>query len=371
MNMQLITIEEFVFINGSMWILANHINKLVSIVTYELKEDIEKVGKYYEFMNGLADTDEKNDNISSKNPCFKKIELKNISYVYPNQAKAALHNFNLSINKGQIISILGHNGSGKSTLAKILCGSLENYSGDIKIDDVNVKELEKNKFSILWGIGFQDFTRFSFNLSENIQIGYIEKKDDIAEIEKAIDKGELHDIINKMLDGLNTILGKEYDKRGQELSGGEWQRVILARAYMGEHPIIILDEPTAAIDPLEEYCLLESIREKIKNNTAFLISHRIGFAMLRCTGLKRHGIKVSIAVLKRLIEERKRLGLSQQEMAHLVYITQSNYSKVEKGLHRLSYEELKYLSNANVDIFYIFTGYRCIGKYVEYFRCWC
>ena len=73
-------------------------------------------------------------------------------------------------------------------------------------------------------------------------------------------------------------------------------------------------------------------------------------------------------VLERLIEERKRLGLSQQEMASLVHITQSNYSKVEKGLHRLSYEELKYLSKANIDIFYIFTGYRCSGKYVEYFR---
>mgnify|MGYP003496293445 FL=1 len=73
-------------------------------------------------------------------------------------------------------------------------------------------------------------------------------------------------------------------------------------------------------------------------------------------------------VLKRLIEERKRLGLSQKEMAQLVHITQSNYSKVEKGLHRLSYEELKYLSKAKVDIFYIFTGYRCVGKYVEYFQ---
>ena len=73
-------------------------------------------------------------------------------------------------------------------------------------------------------------------------------------------------------------------------------------------------------------------------------------------------------MLKRLIEERKRLGLSQQQMARLVHITQSNYSKVEKGLHRLSYEELKYLSKANIDIFYIFTGYRCAGKYVAYFR---
>lgn len=73
-------------------------------------------------------------------------------------------------------------------------------------------------------------------------------------------------------------------------------------------------------------------------------------------------------MLKRLIEERKRLGLSQQQMARLVHITQSNYSKVEKGLHRLSYEELKYLSKANIDIFYIFTGYRCAGKYVAYFQ---
>lgn len=279
-SIQSIEIEEFVFINGSMWVLVNHINKLVSIVTYDLKEDIEKVSQYYKFMGGLRENNEKSNNISSPNQRFEKIELKNVSYTYPNQSQTALHNLNLSIHKGQIVSILGHNGSGKSTLAKILCGSLEDYSGYISIDGVDIRELEKSKYSALWGIGFQDFTRFSFNILENIQIGFIEKKDDIVEVQKAIDKGELQDIIDKMPDGLNTILGKEYDKKGQELSGGEWQKILLTRAYMGEHPIIILDEPTAAIDPLEEYCLLESIREKIKNNTAILISHRIGFAKL-------------------------------------------------------------------------------------------
>jgi len=280
MNMQLITIEEFVFINGSMWILVNHINKLVSIVTRDLKEDIEKVRKFYDFMDSLVKSGDTDKSILNENLQYNRIELKNVSYTYPNQSKAALHNVNLSIRKGQIISILGHNGSGKSTLAKILCGSLEDYSGNIYIDGVNIKEVGKSEFSSLWGIGFQDFNRFSFSLLENIQIGFIEKKDDAFEAQKAIDKSGLQGIINKMPDGVNTILGKEYDRRGQELSGGEWQRITLARAYMGEHPIIIMDEPTAAIDPIEEYYLLEGIREKIRSNTAILISHRIGFAKL-------------------------------------------------------------------------------------------
>lgn len=275
---QQITMEQFVFVNGSMWILVNHINRLVMILTYEMKEDIEKTEKYYEFTGQLKGEDNREASRQKEVKDFHKIELKNLSYRYPGQVKDAVHGINLEIPKGQIISILGHNGSGKSTLSKILCGCLENYEGRMSVDGISVAKLDKDSFSALWGIGFQEFTRFSFSILENIQIGFIEKGRDEAVL--AAGKAGLQEIIDKMPLKENTILGKEYDENGQELSGGEWQRIILARAYMGEHSVIILDEPTAAVDPLEEYRLLENIREQIGGSTVILISHRIGFAKL-------------------------------------------------------------------------------------------
>lgn len=275
---QLITMEQFVFVNGSMWILVNHINRLVMILTYEMKEDIEKTEKYYEFTDRLKREDNREASRQTGVKDFHKIELKNLSYRYPGQTKDAVHGINLEISKGQIISILGYNGSGKSTLSKILCGCLENYEGSMSVDGINAAELDKNSFSALWGIGFQEFTRFSFSIFENIQIGFIEKGRREAIL--AVRKAGLQEIIDKMPLKENTVLGKEYDENGQELSGGEWQRIILARAYMGEHPVIILDEPTAAVDPLEEFRLLENIREQIGGSTVVLISHRIGFAKL-------------------------------------------------------------------------------------------
>lgn len=108
----------------------------------------------------------------------------------------------------------------------------------------------------------------------------VESFDDENQINKAIEKGNLQEVIKKLPKGMDTILGKEYDKDGEDLSGGQWQRVILSRAYMGEPDVLILDEPTAAIDPIEEMRMLNQFKDIVKDKTALLISHRIGFARM-------------------------------------------------------------------------------------------
>jgi ABC-type multidrug transport system fused ATPase/permease subunit len=191
-----------------------------------------------------------------------------------------LKNINFTLKKGEIVSILGYNGSGKTTMSKILCGLLEDYKGEVTINGINIASFDKEELYKYFGVAFQEFSKYSISLKENVAIGMIEKLKDEKEISKAIQKGNLGSFINKLPQGEATILGKEYDEKGQDLSGGQWQRIILSRAYMGDPEVLLLDEPTASIDPIEEMRMLNHFKDIIKGKTALMISHRIGFARL-------------------------------------------------------------------------------------------
>ncbi len=211
---------------------------------------------------------------------FESLTFKNVCYKYPHGEKNAVNNLNFTLKKGEVISILGYNGSRKSTFSKLMCGLLEDYTGTIELNGRDIKTYDKESLYRYFGIGFQDFTRYSISLKENVAVGMIENFNDEDYIDKAIEKGNLRDVINKLSNGIDTILGKEYDKAGEDLSGGQWQRVILSRAYMGDPYVLILDEPTAAIDPIEEMRMLNQFKDIVEEKTALLISHRIGFARM-------------------------------------------------------------------------------------------
>ena len=211
---------------------------------------------------------------------FQKIEIHNASYKYPSREEDVVKNINLTINKGDIISILGYNGSGKTTTAKLISGVLNPTSGSILFNGENVSNIDIKEYYKYFGIGFQDFAKYSLTLRENIGFGRINDLDNDEYIDESIKKANLKPILKKMPEGLNTVLGKEFAKKGQDLSGGEWQKIILSRAYMGSPEILILDEPTASIDPFEEERMLEEFDQILKGKTAILISHRISFARL-------------------------------------------------------------------------------------------
>ncbi len=158
-------------------------------------------------------------------------------------------NINLKIKKGEVVSLLGYNGSGKTTLSKLICGLLRDYEGTIKLNNKDIKNILYEDLYRYFGIGFQDFTKYSLSLKENIGFGMVEKINDEDEINKAIFKGNLQELIETLPEGVNSIIGKELDNSGQDLSGGQWQRVVLSRSYMGEPEVLILDEPTASIIP--------------------------------------------------------------------------------------------------------------------------
>ena len=210
---------------------------------------------------------------------FNMLELRNVSYIYPTGVQQAVKDVSLSINKGEVVSILGYNGSGKTTLSKLITGVLTPTQGNVYINGEEMNDINKNKFFCIWGLAYQDFTRYLLSVENNIGYGYIEKYND-ENINNAFQDAECNELFTKLPNGLKSLIGKTFYDDGIDLSGGEWQKISLARAYMGDHPVLVLDEPTASIDPLKEMEMLLHFKDILKDRTAILISHRIGFARL-------------------------------------------------------------------------------------------
>lgn len=281
-----LTAGDAVFLTSIIWTLSWGINSVIDVVTRDINESYQYADKYLDFVGDFQPFDTNAiDALQFAPPTlacgsFEELQLQNIRYKYPYGEEYAVKNVDFRIQKGEIVSILGFNGSGKTTLSKIACGLLDAYEGTVRLNGRDIKELSKDELSPYFGVGFQDFARYSVSLRDNVAVGMIEKADSRHEIDKAIEKGNLDEVISKLPKGAETILGKEYDREGQDLSGGQWQRIILSRAYMGEPEILILDEPTASVDPIEEMRMLAHFKNIVLGKTAILISHRIGFAKL-------------------------------------------------------------------------------------------
>lgn len=274
-----IDLAGFIFLYTIVPATSEQCKDLVSSITGDVYGNFLDIEHYIKYVEETSSSGIGIETASAKCIDFQKFEVRNISYMYPNGSRLAVKDISLTINKGEILCILGYNGSGKTTLSKLLTGILAPTSGDIFINDRNVREHGTEERFQLFGIAYQDFTRYMLSVRDNIGYGYIEKYDEetITEAFQAANCETLH---TKLPQGLETKLGKLFYTDGVELSGGEWQRLALARAYMGNHEILLLDEPTASIDPIKEMEMLQYFRQILKDRTAILISHRVGFARL-------------------------------------------------------------------------------------------
>lgn len=204
---------------------------------------------------------------------FKEIEFKQVSFKYPKTTKWVLKNVNMCFMKGKHYAIVGENGAGKSTLIKLLLGLYKVTEGEILVDGQNINDIPRTKMLGLITALFQDFQHYYTNVFENIGMGDINNIQDMSRIAECAEKANFHKRIEAMPDGYKTILGTMH-QGGIELSGGEWQKLAISRLIMSPSPIKILDEPTAAMDPIFEYELYQDFNKIMKKKTTVTISHR-------------------------------------------------------------------------------------------------
>ncbi|CAJ1609667.1 ABC transporter ATP-binding protein [Clostridium perfringens] len=202
------------------------------------------------------------------------IEFKNVSFKYPKTDKYIYKNLSLKIKKGQRLAIVGINGAGKTTFVKLLCRLYEPTSGEILINGINIQSFSKEEYYKILSVVFQDIKTFAFTVAENVSLENLEDVDR-EKVLQCIEKAGVGDKINSLQKGIDTSLLKILDGEGVELSGGENQKLALARALYKNGKIVILDEPTSALDAVAEYNIYKVFDELIGDKTAIYISHRL------------------------------------------------------------------------------------------------
>ncbi len=199
------------------------------------------------------------------------IEFRHVSFAYPKTDKKILDDISIKIKPGEHLSIVGLNGAGKTTFIKLLCRLYDPTSGEILVDGINIKEYDYKEYMQQLSPVFQDFKLFAFTMGENIAFDHMDKK----KMDEYIDMVGLGEMVEKLENGTDTNLFKYFDEKGVEPSGGEQQKMAIARALYKDSPIMILDEPTAALDPLAEYEVYRQFHTLVGGKTAFYISHRL------------------------------------------------------------------------------------------------
>ena len=200
------------------------------------------------------------------------IEFKNVSFKYPGTENYALKNFSLKLKIGEKLAIVGMNGSGKTTMIKLLCRLYDPTEGEILLNGVNIKKFKHDEYSSLFSVVFQDYVLFPYRLAENVAI---DVNYDADKVKECLVKADFGECLKELKGGIKTYMTKAYDDTGVEFSGGELQKIAIARAIYKEAPFILLDEPTAALDPLSEYEIYSNFDKIIGTKTAIYISHRL------------------------------------------------------------------------------------------------
>jgi ATP-binding cassette subfamily B protein len=200
-------------------------------------------------------------------------EFRNVSFAYPGTARFVLKNFDLTLGPGQRIALIGENGEGKTTVVKLISRLYDPTEGKILLEGIDLREYSLEDLHRNIGVIFQDFVRFEMTARENIAIGRTEKEHSQVDLELAAHKSLADTVVNKLEKGYDQMLGRRFEG-GVELSGGEWQKIALARAYLRDAQLLILDEPTAALDARSELEVFERFAELTEGKMALLISHR-------------------------------------------------------------------------------------------------
>lgn len=303
-----ISIGSFAAVFASIELMFNIMEEIISSHIGRLTQNLGTVRNFIRFLD-LPERSGSMERVSFTDG----IKFTNVCFSYPGAEKNAVEQINLTIKPGETIAIVGENGAGKSTLVKLLMGLYLPTEGTVEIGGVDSRELSLN--SVYQGITgvFQKYQRYQLTLKENVEISDL-KAQDQARLSAAAAKADLELCPETFPQGFETMLSREFD--GVDLSGGQWQRVALARGFYRVHDLIVLDEPTAAIDPLEETRIYEKFAELSQDKTAVIVTHRLGSAKIadRIVVMDQGRI-VEVGTHEQLIQERGKYAQMYQAQA--------------------------------------------------------
>lgn len=228
----------------------------------------------YEFLDLKPAVKESLNPVPVPNKMKDGISFEHVGFCYPDQGTRVLEDINLHISSGQVIALVGENGSGKTTLIKLLCRLYDPTDGRIALDGIDLRDLRISDLRKEISVVFQDYTHYNLTARENIWFGSVDTAVDTEDILQAAECSGADRVIGRLDKGYETILGKWFED-GTELSIGEWQKVALARAFLRDSQLIVLDEPTSSLDPKAEDEIFKKFRKLAAGRTAVIISHRL------------------------------------------------------------------------------------------------
>ena len=272
---KIITIGSFTMGINSLNSFVSASNGIIKSVV-DINSKIYSAGRYSSFLNIRSElrknATRKIDDIDLMNS---KITFENVSFKYPGSTTCVLKNINLTIKPCEKVAVVGENGSGKTTFVMLLTRMYDPTEGRILLNDIDIKEIDYDSYLKLFSTVYQDFQIFPFSIIENINFKDYTLINEEQKILQLFEQNGLNQRLKKMYQGLKTPISKELDNRGEDLSGGELQKIAIIRALYKDAPFIVLDEPTAALDPLAEYDIYKRFSEITDMKTAVYISHRM------------------------------------------------------------------------------------------------
>ena len=227
----------------------------------------------YSFFEIVPEIASRPDAVPVPDPIRSGFVFDNVGFRYEGAERWALRGLSFELHAGEVLALVGENGAGKTTLVKLLARLYDPDEGRILLDGRDLRDYDLDDLRANIGVIFQDFVRYHLSAAENIGVGQIDAMDDRARIERAAHKGMADEVVAALPKGYDQVIGKRF-KDGVDLSGGQWQKIAIARAYMRDAQVMILDEPTAALDARSEFEVFERFKELSDGKTAVLISHR-------------------------------------------------------------------------------------------------
>jgi len=266
------SIGDLTFLSGSFRRLRNLLENLL-IGFSQLAGQALYLDDLYSFFETTPEIVSAPDALPFPRPIRVGFVFEDVGFRYPGAERWAVRHLSFTLHAGEVLALVGENGAGKTTLVKLLARLYEPDEGRILLDGRDLRDYDLEALRAHVGVIFQDFVRYAFSAATNVAVGRIEERDDRARIERAAEQSLADAVIRRLPQGYEQVMGKRF-RDGVDLSGGEWQKIAIARAYMRDAELLILDEPTAALDARSEFEVFERFKELSHGKTAVLISHR-------------------------------------------------------------------------------------------------